>query len=40
MSAPSNAIHRIQQDNACINRFDVENGTNLIRIINETKHLE
>ena len=40
MSAPSNSIHRVQQENACIDRFDAENGMYLVRTTNETKHLE
>ncbi len=39
LGADDNSIHRVQQDNACINRFDVENGAYLLRAMNETAHL-
>jgi|SRR5581483_1771048 broad specificity phosphatase PhoE len=40
LGADDNAIHRVQQDTACINRFQVENGVYLLRTVNETAHLE
>lgn len=40
LNADSNSIHRVQQDNACINRFSVENGNYVLRALNETSHLE
>ncbi len=40
LNADSNSIHRVQQDNACLNRFSVENGNYVLRVLNETSHLE
>lgn len=40
LGADDNSIHRVQQENACFNRFEAEPGRYLLRTVNETTHLE
>jgi len=39
LGLPINAIWRIEQDNAAINRFEFEDGKWLVRLLNDTCHL-